>query len=298
MKDLPLEEQDLYLDQLLSDFVKKRDTERKTEHQKPYNLYLQKIKEKFKPKYPHVYKFESWPLNDALITALASGSPDRLRAIAKEVSPGIYAFDMLPASFCEDLILEVEHFQDWCDKEEIVVMRPNTMNNYGAILDQFGSDKFEAVLDQVMKKVVSPFSEILYPWIHKKGVLDYHHGFVVEYQQGKDTKLDFHVDQSEVTLNLCLGRTFTGGDLTFKGVRCQSHVQTPSKPGEDFDFAHKRGQAILHVGKHRHLAKRIASGHRLNLILWCRNLAFSEESGRIPGEGKRSSCVPWCWHDR
>ena len=34
----------------------------------------------------------------------------------------------------------------------------------------------------------------------------------------------FHVDDSEVTLNVCLGKEFTGGDLFFRGVRCDKHV--------------------------------------------------------------------------
>lgn len=41
--------------------------------------------------------------------------------------------------------------------------------------------------------------------------------FVVEYGTDKDKKLDWHVDESEVTLNVCLGKRFTGGDLVFSG---------------------------------------------------------------------------------
>jgi hypothetical protein len=33
-----------------------------------------------------------------------------------------------------------------------------------------------------------------------------HHGFVVSYEMGKDVSLGFHVDDAEVTLNLCLVR--------------------------------------------------------------------------------------------
>jgi hypothetical protein len=49
--------------------------------------------------------------------------------------------------------------------------------------------------------------------------LDSHHGFIVEYELGKDSKLDFHVDEADVTLNLCLGKEFKGGDLYFAGIR-------------------------------------------------------------------------------
>lgn len=41
--------------------------------------------------------------------------------------------------------------------------------------------------------------------------LDSHHAFIVSYKQGESTKLDFHYDSSEVTINVCLGQIFTGG---------------------------------------------------------------------------------------
>lgn len=40
----------------------------------------------------------------------------------------------------------------------------------------------------------------------------------------------FHVDDSEVTLNVCLGKQFTGGELFFRGVRCDRHVNSPTQP--------------------------------------------------------------------
>ena len=48
-------------------------------------------------------------------------------------------------------------------------------------------------------RYVQPFAVLLYPllmdWSQQ---LDDHHGFVVEYELGKDTNLGFHVDDSEV----------------------------------------------------------------------------------------------------
>lgn len=41
--------------------------------------------------------------------------------------------------------------------------------------------------------------------------------------------LGFHVDDSEVTLNACLGEKFSGGKLYFKGVRCDKHVNTATQ---------------------------------------------------------------------
>jgi len=80
-----------------------------------------------------------------------------------------------------------------------------------------------------MKSFVNPLAELFYP--HIGSVLDHHHGFVVEYALNKDKKLDFHVDDSEVTINLCLGKEFTGGELYFGGIRCGKHQQTGTLPG-------------------------------------------------------------------
>lgn len=42
--------------------------------------------------------------------------------------------------------------------------------------------------------------------------------------------IGFHVDDSEVTLNVCLGKQFYGGELFFRGVRCDKHVNSETQP--------------------------------------------------------------------
>lgn len=37
------------------------------------------------------------------------------------------------------------------------------------------------------------------------------------------------MDDSEVTLNVCLGREFSSGELFFRGVRCGKHVNSETK---------------------------------------------------------------------
>ncbi|KAL6007375.1 hypothetical protein ACLOJK_032872 [Asimina triloba] len=88
--------------------------------------------------------------------------------------------------------------------------------------------------------------------------------------------MGFHVDDAEVTLNVCLGKQFTGGELFFRGVRCDRHVNSPNQPEEILDYTHVPGQAVLHRGRHRHGARATTSGHRINLLLWCRSSVFRE----------------------
>jgi hypothetical protein len=39
---------------------------------------------------------------------------------------------------------------------------------------------------------------------------------------------------------------------------------------EIFDYSHVPGGAVLHLGRHRHGVRATTSGHRINLLLWCR----------------------------
>lgn len=58
---------------------------------------------------------------------------------------GVYSFNMLTEKCCSELLEEVDHFEQWCKDNKLRINRPNTMNRYGAILDDFG---FETVLDE------------------------------------------------------------------------------------------------------------------------------------------------------
>lgn len=206
-----------------------------------------------------------------------------IKSLLKEVAPGIFLFDFLPSSFCEKLLEEIDHFEAWCKETNEPVRRPNSMNNYGAILDDFG---FEGCLDDLVSQVMNVLSAVVYPYIG--ATLDHHHGFEVAYEIGKDRDLDMHVDDSEVTLNVCLGREFTDGELFFAGARCTHHQRT-TRPTEAEAVAvvHKVGQACLHIGRQRHAATPISSGERYNLILWCRSSKFRRLDTLM-------DCPDWC----
>ena len=184
-----------------------------------------------------------------------------LTRIKAETSTGIYSFQLFTKSFCEKLIKEIENIQ----KSGLNLKSPNSMNRFGVVLDDFG---FHDFLDKLMKTYLSPLTTILYPdWGGNS--LDSHHGFAIEYQLKKDEKLDYHMDSSDVTLNVCLGKQFKGGTLYFNGVR-----NDVSENKEYFMYDHNVGRAILHVGQHWHGAKKIYEGERYNLILWMMSSDF------------------------
>ena len=73
-----------------------------------------------------------------------------------------------------------------------------------------------------------PLARLLFPaWVDDG--LDSHKAFVVCYAMGKDLDLAYHFDNAEVTLNVSLGKQFTGGNLYFgkmKNVRNNKFIHT------------------------------------------------------------------------
>jgi hypothetical protein len=94
---------------------------------------------------------------------------------------------------------------------------------------------------------------------------------MVEYKAGHDLGLDMHTDDSDVTLNVCLGREFTGAGLTFCGSMGQ-----PDHRRFSTQYSHKRGYAVIHLGTKRHGADDITSGERNNLIIWNHNYEYRD----------------------
>ncbi|CAJ2630630.1 unnamed protein product [Trifolium pratense] len=206
--------------------------------------YRQKIILNYPPLHKEIYTMHSENFfTPSFLRAIKANTAASFRSIMAEPSRGIYTFEMLQPHFCEMLVSEVDHFERWVHETKFRIMRPNTMNQYGAVLDDFG---LENMLDKLMNDFIRPLAG------------------------------GFHVDDAEVTLNICLGTQFSGGELFFRGVRCDEHVNTETQTGEIFDYSHVPGHAVLHSGRHRHGARPTISGNRINLILWCRSSAFRE----------------------
>ena len=75
--------------------------------------------------------------------------------------------------------------------------------------------------------------------------------------------LDMHTDDSDVTFNVCLGKQFTGSGLIFCGM-----MGSPEHRQLSAIYHHKVGRCVVHLGRKRHGADNIATGERVNLIIW------------------------------
>ncbi|XP_042505990.1 2-oxoglutarate and iron-dependent oxygenase domain-containing protein CP2-like [Macadamia integrifolia] len=258
-----------YMREILARYLPEGERIRVQRHRE----HRQRIISSYQPLYRELYTLNPGKFfAQSFIKAVGDNTEESLRSIISEPSPGVYTFEMLQPSFCELLLSEVDNFEKWVRESKVTIMRPNTMNKYGAVLDDFG---LETMLDKLMDDFIRPMSRVFFPEVGGS-TLDSHHGFVVEYGKDRDVDLGFHVDDSEVTLNVCLGKQFSGGELFFRGVRCDNHVNTETQPEEILDYFHVPGKAVLHRGRHRHGARATTVGHRINLLLWCRSSVFRE----------------------
>ncbi|KAM6377825.1 2-oxoglutarate and iron-dependent oxygenase domain-containing protein 2 isoform 3-T4 [Pluvialis apricaria] len=141
--------------------------------------------------------------------------------------------------------------------------RPNTMNNYGVLLNELGMD--ETFITPLREKYLRPITALLYPDLGGAS-LDSHKAFVVKYSLHEDLDLSSHYDNAEVTLNVSLGKDFTEGNLYFGDFS-----QDPMPVPKYIEIEHVGAQGLLHRGGQIHGALPIASGERWNLIIWMRS---------------------------
>ncbi|XP_045890287.1 2-oxoglutarate and iron-dependent oxygenase domain-containing protein 2 [Micropterus dolomieu] len=234
------------------------------------------IKEAYKPLHPHVYHLQESYLAPKFKQIVAycrsrdSSEEGLAGLLEEEAAVRVYRFPVFERSFCEELVEELEHFE----RSSAPKGRPNTMNHYGILLNELGFD--EDFITPLREHYLHPLTSLLYPDCGGR-CLDSHKAFVVKYDMNEDLDLSYHYDNSEVTLNVSLGKDFTEGNLYFGDMR-----QVPLSETECAEVEHRVTEGLLHRGQHMHGALPITSGQRWNLIIWMR------------GSQERNKLCPMC----
>lgn len=66
--------------------------------------------------------------------------------------------------------------------------------------------------------------------------------------------------------------------MRFEGMKCMNHRDTESNENtEVYELDNVTGRAMIHLGKHRHLALDIQKGERYNIILWYRSSKWRKQ---------------------
>ncbi|CAF1257396.1 unnamed protein product [Adineta steineri] len=231
----------------------------------------EQIRKEYQPLYPELYQFQSKFLSEHFKQICAQ--PKSSNEYLKKFNNGIYSIPVFTTEFCTKFIDELKHFE----ASPMPKGRPNTMNNYGVLLDELGFSNF---IDELRNQYLNPLVKALYgdEYVGDTG-LDSHKAFVVSYKIGQDIDLGYHYDNAEVTLNVSLGAQFEGGDLYF-GTMAKANRTVFS----NFTFVeHMPTFGILHRGQHLHGSEPITSGERYNFIIWMRS------------SSKRNQLCPMCW---
>lgn len=199
-------------------------------------------------------------------------SPSLPAGFGKEIAKGVYAFDFMTEEYCQRWIEEIENYERQAVEKGLPVRRPNSMNNYGLVLNDIG---FAPIVDALRRELLQPIMQHLFPTLASQ--VSSHHTFAVKYKLGEDLDLATHVDKSLITVNLSLGKQFKGGSLYFHGVADQPNAEPPPFKGSheegkcqycELIYDHKPGVAVMHVGRHIHGANQLQEGERVNLIVW------------------------------
>ncbi|CAF3374691.1 unnamed protein product [Rotaria socialis] len=229
------------------------------------------IKKEYQPLHSDLYTFQPKFLSENFKQLCSQ--PKFSSEYLKKLGNGIFSMSVFTNDFCTQFIEELKHFE----ASPMPKGRPNTMNNYGILLDELG---FTSFIDELRNQYLNPLAQALYgeEYIGATG-LDSHKAFVVSYKIDQDVDLDYHYDNAEITFNVSLGDQFEGGDLYF-GTMAKAHRTAFS----NFTFVeHKPTIGVLHRAQHLHGSEPITSGERYNLIIWMRS------------SSKRSQLCPMCW---
>ena len=199
-----------------------------------------------------------------LVNMAKYGSDQEFWKCMHEETFEVYSFQVFSPLFLKWMTEELHHLYHSSD---VKINRPNSMNNYGIILNEVGMLDW---LTTFQRDCLAPVCARLFPV--EGSQFDSHHSFIVRYRADEDRSLDMHTDDSDVTFNACIGHQFTGSTLSFCGT-----VGTPDHRKFSHTYKHALGRAVVHKGTRRHGADSLLSGVRQNIIIWNRNKTFQKD---------------------
>eukprot|EP01084_Bolivina_argentea_P313739 543356_1 len=257
----------------------------KQQHLQDYYTQQNKLNsniKKYKPIFPYLWS-DHWNYKRILDVQLLKIFHDKQNGkkifvekfVKTEIKNRVFSFPFFNSTFCDELVKELRNFENtpYLSKD-----RPNSMNNYGVILNNIGLEPF---VTDLFDKYLTTIANWIFPSNVKKndieltdedldftynGSLDHHHTFMVQYKTDADLFLDMHIDDSEVTFNINIFDEFTGAELAICGLTGEK-----TRRSHLLSYNHKKGRCLVHAGRQRHGARSITGGERQNLVIWCRS---------------------------
>jgi hypothetical protein len=215
----------------------------------------------------------------------------------------VYSLPLLSPAFCQQVREYIQAFtklaQERAPPDEGVhsdLLVRNEWNNSIGLrrpidLDTVG---LQWINDLLFHLIMRPISRHLFLKTETWKDLDWRQGYIAAYAARPSTdkpreRLVTHTDDSEVTLNVCLGEPdHVGGHVEFRNLR--GAASKDGNEGQELLGTVERpnvGRALLHAGRHFHTVTRVESGNRFALIVWARSW-----------QGVRAQQCPCCWLNR
>lgn len=218
---------------------------------------------------------------------LTSLKQEKSNTIGQSIVPlgkNIFYGEILDHDFCDNTVTLVKKHISNNDKFSDLTnsMHSSAISTHELGIKEFVDKFVKPILEDVINSIFLNSTRLNFDSIHS---------YIVRYGDEYDKDLGFHVDDSLVTMNLCLNDGFSGSDLIFKGTRCPIHIDTENIDNEEICIKHKKGFMVLHGGKNRHYVTPIESGERYNLIIWCQN---SDERAQWVEASNNNHCLNYC----
>ncbi len=122
------------------------------------------------------------------------------------------------------------------------------------------------LITPLRQNYLNPIAKIFFPdWVGDG--LDSHRAFTVRYKLEEDRDLFTHFDNAEVTLNVCLGKHFSGSELHFGQFRNKINTSDISV----LPVLNIIGSGVFHLSQQMHGSLPINEGERHNLVIWMRS---------------------------
>eukprot|EP00397_Hematodinium_sp_SG-2012_P018731 GEMP01019200.1.p1 GENE.GEMP01019200.1~~GEMP01019200.1.p1 ORF type:complete len:387 (+),score=62.71 GEMP01019200.1:142-1302(+) len=218
----------------------------------------------------------------------------QLPSALDEVVDHVYRFSLFTPEFCEQLIAQVEHFLSWQTKQvEQGVPGSKDLSTRLCVVEQMGPVG-EQLLDLLKNTIMDPLSRKLFPDVlNPDGDTSFRYGFIIGYsdslKEGGNISrkaLDTHTDDSEVTMTICLGREYTGGNVILRHLR-----EDPNEGEEQTRIKMETGQATLFYGQQLHQVEDITSGERHIFVIWARSNKYRAANCPCCRMYRRNRCV-------
>lgn len=145
----------------------------------PYRLHRELFTEKFKRNWLHPDFLEIHKAVEKATNGTAAVTkPKELSPKLKVEIPHVYSFNVFTQEFVSQFDEEIKNFYVTSEQKNIPIRRPNSMNNYGVIVNEIG---LKPLITSFQQEYLWPVACKLFP--RQGSQFDDHHSFIVRYRR-------------------------------------------------------------------------------------------------------------------